>query len=234
MSRDIHMPLSIDEIEVPEGRREVVDATVKALADSIDKIGLRHPITVRKWGERYILVAGRHRLEACKKLGREHIPAVIASISKADAELWEIDENLARAELSREERKEHLLRRKAIWQAQKDKEAAQESGNSVSTFNPGGRGNTGFASETAAATGLSKQYINQLVSEAEAEAEADDKEDKSDTVLHLPPKSRPVEKTPSEKWRTKYRSLWAKAPTLEDRDWARDWSEPPVMDRRFA
>jgi ParB-like chromosome segregation protein Spo0J len=45
MSRDIHMPLSIDDILIGEGRRAVNDTAVKRLAASIDEIGLRHPIT---------------------------------------------------------------------------------------------------------------------------------------------------------------------------------------------
>lgn len=108
MSRDIHMPLAIDDIDVLEGRREVVAATVKRLADSIEQIGMRHPITVRRKGDRYSLVAGRHRLEACKKLGREHVPAVIVSMTNAEARKWEIAENLHRAELTKLERDEQI------------------------------------------------------------------------------------------------------------------------------
>jgi hypothetical protein len=39
----------------------------------------------------------------------------------------------------------------------------QESGNIVSTLAPTGRGHTGFASETASATGFTKQHINSRV-----------------------------------------------------------------------
>ena len=74
MSRDIHMPLTIDDIIIKDGRREVDPAVVKRLSNSIDNVGLRHPITVRKHRDKYILVAGRHRIEAFKKLDREHIP----------------------------------------------------------------------------------------------------------------------------------------------------------------
>lgn len=100
MSRDIQMPIPLDDIDVPEGRREIVAASVKRLADSIEQVGLRHPITVRRKGDRYVLVAGRHRMEACRKLGREHVPATIVSMTKDEARLWEIAENLHRAELT--------------------------------------------------------------------------------------------------------------------------------------
>lgn len=108
MSRDIHMPLAIDEIVIPDTRREVNAAVVKRLADSIENIGLRHPITVRKKGEQYVLVAGRHRLEACRKLGREHVLATICQFTNTEARMWEIAENLHRAELTKLERDEQV------------------------------------------------------------------------------------------------------------------------------
>jgi ParB-like chromosome segregation protein Spo0J len=108
MSRDINLPITITDIDILDGRRDVNQASVKKLADSIDKIGLRHPITIREKGDRYILVAGRHRIEAFKKLGRDHIPASIVKMTNDDARLWEIAENLHRAELSKLERDENI------------------------------------------------------------------------------------------------------------------------------
>lgn len=106
MSRDIQMPLSIDDIVIGEGRRAINEQAVRKLAASIEEIGLRHPITVRKKGEQYQLIAGRHRLEACRKLGREHVPAIIVSMSNGEARKWEIAENLHRADLTKIERDE--------------------------------------------------------------------------------------------------------------------------------
>lgn len=110
MARDISMPVSLDDVIVPEGRRELNGAAVAKLASSIEEIGLRHPITVRKerGGDRYVLVAGLHRLEACRKLGREHVPAIIVSMTNDEARMWEIAENLHRAELTKLERAEQI------------------------------------------------------------------------------------------------------------------------------
>lgn len=108
MSRDIHMPISIDDIVIGDGRRAVNDAAVRRLAASIEEIGLRHPITVKRKGDLYQLIAGRHRLEACRKLGREHVPAIIVSMSNGEARKWEIAENLHRADLSKIERDEMI------------------------------------------------------------------------------------------------------------------------------
>lgn len=121
MSRDINLPITITDIDMLDGRREVNQASVKKLAESIDKIGLRHPITVREKGDRYILVAGRHRIEAFKKLGRDHIPASIVKMTNDDARLWEIAENLHRAELSKLERDENV----AEWIKITEKQSVQ-------------------------------------------------------------------------------------------------------------
>lgn len=108
MSHDISFPLAIDDIDIPVGRREVDVVVVKRIADSIDQIGLRHPITVKRKGERYVLIVGRHRLEAFKKLDRDFIPATIVTMTNDEARLWEIAENLHRAELTKLERDEQV------------------------------------------------------------------------------------------------------------------------------
>jgi uncharacterized ParB-like nuclease family protein len=108
MAPDFNLPLDVEDIIVAEGRREVNGAAVNKLAASIKEIGLKHPITVRERDGKYYLVAGLHRLEAFKKLGKQHIPATISKMSKVDARLWEIAENLHRADLTKLERDEHV------------------------------------------------------------------------------------------------------------------------------
>ena len=76
MMKEIAVP--IDQIYVPAGRRGSVNPeTVKALAESILEIGQQEPIGVRRDGDRFILVSGLHRLEACKALGEKTISAII-------------------------------------------------------------------------------------------------------------------------------------------------------------
>jgi ParB-like chromosome segregation protein Spo0J len=65
---------AIDNIYVPAKRRSTLNPkTVDELAESILQSGLRTPILVRRDGERFILVEGLHRLEACRKLGETTI-----------------------------------------------------------------------------------------------------------------------------------------------------------------
>ncbi len=73
------IPVRIDQIYVPTGRRGTLDPDkVNELAESILDVGQQVAISVRKDGKRFVLVAGFHRLEACKALGEETITAIIA------------------------------------------------------------------------------------------------------------------------------------------------------------
>jgi ParB family transcriptional regulator, chromosome partitioning protein len=47
---------------------------IEWLAESIEDIGLLHPITVSEDG---VLLAGRRRLAACKQLGWKEIPVTV-------------------------------------------------------------------------------------------------------------------------------------------------------------
>jgi ParB-like chromosome segregation protein Spo0J len=66
--------LSIASIYVPVKRRATLDpAKVRTLAESILESGQSTPILVRQDGERFVLVEGLHRLEACRSLGEDTI-----------------------------------------------------------------------------------------------------------------------------------------------------------------
>lgn len=108
-----------------------------------------------------VLIAGHHRLEAARSVGLEEVPCIEVTADDIEAQLWEIDENLARSELTIDEKRDHLRRRKALWEEQQK----QESGKPLPTLKPTGRGHKGFADETAAATGLTKRRINQLLAD---------------------------------------------------------------------
>ncbi|HEX2136654.1 MAG TPA: ParB N-terminal domain-containing protein [Microvirga sp.] len=65
---------SIASIYVPVKRRATLDAAkAQTIAQSILETGQKTPILVRKDGERFVLVEGLHRLEACRSLGEETI-----------------------------------------------------------------------------------------------------------------------------------------------------------------
>ena len=70
--------LKIDDIYVPVKRRASLnDDTVNSIAESILEEGQKTAIQVREDGERYVLVEGLHRLEACRSLGEDTIIGII-------------------------------------------------------------------------------------------------------------------------------------------------------------
>ncbi|MCB1687712.1 MAG: ParB N-terminal domain-containing protein [Halioglobus sp.] len=161
------------------GRRAVNPESVARLMESMQSVGLRTPITVRIVDNHIdtdgvvvdgqpVVVTGAHRLEAAKRLGWEKIECFIFDgDSEIDAELWEIDENLCRHELTPTEQAEHLAKRKELWEA---RERDRVSGQVDPKLSVRGRENEGrpegFATETAKTTGKSKESINRDVRRA--------------------------------------------------------------------
>lgn len=241
MAHDITMPIAFDDIDIGD-RRDVDPGTVRRLAESIDKIGLRHPVTVIRRGERYRLVAGRHRLEACRKLGREHVMATIVSMTNADARLWEIAENLHRAELTKLERAEQIDE----WRRLTADKVSQ-----VAT--PNSQPNEAGVRKTAEALGITKEEVTRASQIAGITPEARDAaheagpavadsqaallkiaeqppERQVATVHELKNRQGPVNvKT----WRDDFQRLWARG-TEDDHRWAREYIDAPVMGERFA
>ncbi|MBM3510124.1 MAG: chromosome partitioning protein ParB [Alphaproteobacteria bacterium] len=73
----------IAKIYIPVAKRLPVDAAkVAALAESIAANGLENPILVRPDKDRYVLVSGLHRLEACKALGETTITVNLVQARK--------------------------------------------------------------------------------------------------------------------------------------------------------
>jgi len=107
--------ISINEIVVPQNRaRGFNPDRIDELKDSIMAVGLLQPVVINSQN---ILIAGLHRLEACKALGWTEIDCIVKDLQELDAELAEIDENLVRNELTVLERAELLKRRKDIYEA---------------------------------------------------------------------------------------------------------------------
>ncbi len=70
----------IDKIYVPVKRRKTLKSeVVQEIAESILEIGQQAPILVRPDEDRFVLVEGLHRLEACRALGEETIIGLVVS-----------------------------------------------------------------------------------------------------------------------------------------------------------
>ena len=113
--------MAIADIEVEDRLRPVDELGVAAILATVDEGGsITDPIDVRrvKRGKTvsYRLIDGAHRLEAMTRLGRETIPVSIWEGTNLDAQLLEIERNIARAEMKPIDRAVFLLRYKEAYE----------------------------------------------------------------------------------------------------------------------
>ena len=84
--------LPIDQIAIRSDARAIDETTVAALSESIANVGLINPIRVRSVGDgQWEVIAGAHRLSACKSLGLAEITAIEVTDDDLHAELAMID-----------------------------------------------------------------------------------------------------------------------------------------------
>ena len=71
---------------------------VDQIADSIgiEGVGVIDPVVVRKTGERYEILSGRHRVRACKKIGKETVRCQIKKVNDTIARLILLSTNTDR------------------------------------------------------------------------------------------------------------------------------------------
>jgi sulfiredoxin len=74
---------AVAKVYVPTARRTTLKPeTVQEIAQSMLEVGQQTPILVRRDGDRFVLVHGLHRLEACKALGEEMILGYLVQAGK--------------------------------------------------------------------------------------------------------------------------------------------------------
>ena len=147
-----------DDITVPDRLRALNQSRVDKLVESMAVIGLQQPITV--WtpsDDELELVTGAHRLAAAIKLRWFEIDVVyVNDLTEIDRQIWEIDENLVRAELSPMEHANHVTRRAKLL------EARPKLGGKTFPTKP--QHEWGSAAYIAEITGLSKRAVNLALS----------------------------------------------------------------------
>lgn len=72
---------------------------INQLADSIRQYGVLNPLTVRRTGEGYELIAGERRLRAAKQAGLLEVPCIVMAASEQDSSALALVENLQRRDL---------------------------------------------------------------------------------------------------------------------------------------
>jgi ParB-like chromosome segregation protein Spo0J len=159
------LPVDPESIFIGERHRALNDEAVSRLQASISEIGLKHPICIRVVDEMEIdgemiagvpvLVTGRHRLEAVRRLKWQHVDCMEVDDDALKAEMWEIAENLHRCDLTKEQRDEHIRRYAELLEAQAKivPQIAAGRGRPVSTV-----------TKVAKATGLSDDTVRRALS----------------------------------------------------------------------
>ena len=95
--------VNIDSIkESPtQARKKFDQKKLEELRDSISKNGILQPLIVQKLeNNQYELIAGERRLRASKMLKLESVPCLIKDVSKRDAAVLGIVENIQRSQLN--------------------------------------------------------------------------------------------------------------------------------------
>ncbi len=104
--------LSIEEIVINNKYLRLQD-DVDTLKQSIETVGLIHPLVVNKQNE---LIAGGRRYTALSQLGWAKIPVVVVDKGSLEQELISIEENMIRQKLSAVEFEAGLRRAKDIYE----------------------------------------------------------------------------------------------------------------------
>ncbi len=165
--------IRVDEVVVGERLRPLSEATVAEIAASMQRLGQLQPISIHQPDDTPYLVAGHHRLAAAKLLGWAKIKATVlpADMAADDIKLAEIDENLARAELSPAQRSAHMEARRAIFERINGPAKANSARAANKTM---GRGDVTanlaatFVQDTASTTGQSERGIRRDIQRARA------------------------------------------------------------------
>lgn len=94
--------VEIDLVDVNpfQPRSEFHEGELEDLADSIKKLGIIQPLTLRKIGERFQLISGERRLRASKLAGLTHVPAYVRTADDQGMIEMALVENIQRSDLN--------------------------------------------------------------------------------------------------------------------------------------
>ena len=126
--------ISVKDLVTTEQIRKNMDPEdIQLLAESLKKVGMLNPITVKPIGDgKYQVIAGHRRLEAAKLLGWQTVPCIVVSEAKNEFFI-QFTENIHRKDLTPMEVAEVIGRyaatmMKRITDAASDSSENQESG----------------------------------------------------------------------------------------------------------
>ena len=148
------LTLRLGQIEIPSTARPYNATAVVELSRSIAAIGLQSAPTVIEREGRFVLVAGRHRLEALKMLHVDSVLVRLVDFDDVEARMWTISENLFRAELTVGQRAEQVAEYAKLVAERRD---AEKPGQVAQVS--GGRGKEGGDSLAARDLGITREEV---------------------------------------------------------------------------
>lgn len=120
--KNINIDLLIPFENHPFKKRDGIEN--EELTESIKENGLLEPIIVRSFSAgTYEIISGHRRVEVCKKLGIQTVPAIVREMSKDEAVIAMVDSNLQR---------EHLLPSEKAFAYKMKLEAMKHQGKATS------------------------------------------------------------------------------------------------------
>lgn len=160
--------LPIEKVEFGERVRPVSEAALESLIASINEIGhMADEIHVRKMkGGVYKLIAGGHRLAAAHCLDWTTIRAKVWECSATWARLWELDDNLAHAELDALELATFLAERKRVYLKLHPEKATFAGAGAAARWDA--TDTMSLASTIAEKRGISERHVYRLLAAGEA------------------------------------------------------------------
>ena len=112
-------------------RKVFREEALAELADSIRQHGILQPLSVRRVGSAYELIAGERRLRAAQMAGLSEIPCIVMNMDDRESGMAAMVENLQRQDLDFVEEAQGISRLMEVWQLSQD-QAARMLGKSQS------------------------------------------------------------------------------------------------------
>ncbi|MDR0889838.1 MAG: ParB/RepB/Spo0J family partition protein [Oscillospiraceae bacterium] len=110
----------------PGQPRKVFDPMgLQELAESISRYGILQPLTVRRRGNGYELVAGERRLRAAKLAGLQEVPCILLLVDEEQSGMVALVENLQRRDLDYIEEAQGLARLMRLYGLNQEEAAAR-------------------------------------------------------------------------------------------------------------
>ncbi len=100
------------------------EKALQDLAESIRRHGILQPLSVRRVGTGYELIAGERRLRAAQKVGLTEIPCIVMTMSEQESGLAAMVENLQRQDLDYIEEAKGICRLTEKWGISQEQAAA--------------------------------------------------------------------------------------------------------------